>query len=39
MERFNAAKAAGEDMDQWVEDNPPPDSVKNFTQMMQKYVQ
>ena len=37
MKSFYAAQAAGEDMDQWVKDNPPPDSVKQFTNIVSKY--
>ena len=37
MDSLNAAEAAGEDMDQWVNDNPPPDSLKQVTDILSKY--
>lgn len=38
MKNFDEAKNAGKDMDQWVEENPPPDSVKDFVKVLGKYV-
>ncbi len=37
MTKFNEAKKAGKDMGQWVKDNPAPESVKSFVDLIEKY--
>ena len=38
IDRLNKANDAGEDMEQWVKDNPPPDSAKKFAEIVSKYA-